>query len=77
MGVKEKSLCNSEPMVILCSLLVRTMTNHGVCTDEEDTNSQIVQQDQVLLLENGRGLVSIHKAFASPKILTNGPCQSI
>lgn len=53
------------------------MTNHRVYTDEEDTNSQIVQPDQVLLLENGRGLVSTHKVFANPKILRNGPCQSI
>lgn len=39
------SLCNNEPMVILCLLLVRAMASHRVCTDEENTNSQIVQQD--------------------------------
>lgn len=63
-------------MVILCSLLVRAITNHRVCTDDENTNSQIVQQDQVLQLENGRGLVSIHKVFASPKTLTKGPFRA-
>lgn len=50
--------------------ITRSIANHRVCTDEEDTNSQIAQQDQVLQLENGRGLVSIHKVFASPKTLT-------
>lgn len=61
-------------MVILCLLLVRAMTNHRACTDEEDTNSQTVKHDQVLRLENGRGLVAIHKTFASPKTLIKGPC---